>query len=277
MKNGVTRYLTAGIAIPLIFALIQWGPKWGLDFLIALCFLLALSEWTSILNSASMQVPPFLTLVLGFILLASAFLCAKAPDDVLIFAAVAAVLAGASAYKLFFHSNDLNVEIQSLAIMIFAVGVVCWGGGALIYLWEKPFCIDNRNLIYLLLAMAWLGDTGAMHVGKMLKGKKLAPVISPNKTISGLFGAMIFSVLGAFAADYIFSMQIPALYLICLGPSIALISHVGDLTTSMFKRAAQVKDSGNLIPGHGGFLDRLDNLLFTAPFLYIFAMIFWHN
>ncbi len=131
----------------------------------------------------------------------------------------------------------------------------------------------RRALLFLLLCV-WICDSAAYYVGSTLGRRKLAPEISPNKTIAGAVGG----TLGAAGASVILKMlnlipwSIP--FALGAGLSIAVLAQVGDLAESMIKRDAGVKDSGSLIPGHGGIMDRVDALLFTIPvFYYILSII----
>jgi phosphatidate cytidylyltransferase len=141
----------------------------------------------------------------------------------------------------------------------------------------------TSGLWWLVLALAtvWMGDGGAYLVGLTFGHRKLWPKISPNKTVEGTLGGFVFAVLGALAALAVCRKWAPetavaqvswasaALVGAILGP----FALAGDLVISMFKRRAAMKDSGTLIPGHGGMLDRLDSLLFTVPLVYYWALL----
>ena len=129
--------------------------------------------------------------------------------------------------------------------------------------------------VFALLLAVWASDSGAYFAGKSIGGPKMAPTLSPNKTWAGLLGA----VLGSFIAFYAFSFVTPGRetisMLLIVGIAIGLVGQVGDLMESALKRLARVKDSGQLIPGHGGLLDRIDALLLCAPvYLVILTEIF---
>lgn len=119
----------------------------------------------------------------------------------------------------------------------------------------------------------WSVDIGGYVVGCTLKGPKLAPKISPNKTWSGLFGAMLFSALMSVAVSWYYDRGLYEVFAV-LGVILAVIAQTGDLLESKIKRYLNVKDSSNLIPGHGGIFDRIDGLLFAAPFMLIIFLFF---
>ncbi|GAB6137622.1 phosphatidate cytidylyltransferase [Halanaerobaculum tunisiense] len=127
-------------------------------------------------------------------------------------------------------------------------------------------------LVWLPIVATWLTDTGAYFTGLNWGQHALAPQISPNKTIEGALGGILGSVLGTL----IFSLYFNLGYLeaVILGILIAVVAQLGDLAASAFKRDAQIKDSGDLIPGHGGLLDRIDSLLFALPIVYYYLQVF---
>lgn len=128
----------------------------------------------------------------------------------------------------------------------------------------------GREWVMLLLFPACLTDTFGFLVGKALGRHKLAPVVSPNKTWEGFFGGLFGGVFGLWLASRLFfgHWQVEWIPLVMAGIGISLLAIFGDLIESLIKRSAHVKDSSHLIPGHGGVLDRLDALIFAAPFYY---------
>ena len=129
------------------------------------------------------------------------------------------------------------------------------------------------------LAMPWMTDVGAFFVGRGLGKKKLCPNISPNKTVEGAVGGVLTSVLSMVLISFMFQrwwFKVPVsvnyLYLIIMSVIGAFMAILGDLCFSFVKRSCHVKDFGNAFPGHGGFLDRFDSVILTAPFVYLFTM-----
>lgn len=124
-------------------------------------------------------------------------------------------------------------------------------------------------LVLLPLALTWICDTAAMAAGSAIGGPKLAPVLSPNKTWAGAIGGFIAAVaaavlLGGWVLPRV-GLTLSAGRLVLVGATVGVVAQVGDVAESLFKREVQVKDSSNLIPGHGGVLDRLDSLYFVLP------------
>ena len=143
----------------------------------------------------------------------------------------------------------------------------------------------TMGLFYLLLALccAWYSDTGAYFVGTAWGKHKLCPQVSPHKTVEGLVGGLVTCILLNLLTAFIFQkvsgylgvpLQINYLRLLLISPLASLISVLGDLSFSMIKRGFSIKDFGNIMPGHGGVLDRFDSVLFTLPFIYATTLCF---
>ena len=125
--------------------------------------------------------------------------------------------------------------------------------------------------VWLMFIGTWASDTFAYFVGSAVGRHKLCPSISPNKTVEGFIGSLVGTTATIYGVGTFLSM--PTFTSIVLGLLLAVFATLGDLVESVFKRHVGIKDSGNIIPGHGGVLDRFDSVLFTAPLVYYFAMI----
>jgi phosphatidate cytidylyltransferase len=154
-----------------------------------------------------------------------------------------------------------------LAAGLVAIGLPCT---AFVWLREQP--IGGRSMVFWLLAVVWATDIGAYAVGRWLGGPRLAPRISPNKTWAGLLGGMASAALvsGCVAAVLDGGAGLAGAALV--GGGLAVVAQAGDLGESLVKRRFGVKDTGALIPGHGGLLDRVDGLLATTP---VVALLVW--
>jgi phosphatidate cytidylyltransferase len=122
--------------------------------------------------------------------------------------------------------------------------------------------------IILLYVSVWVSDSSAYYMGKGLGKRRLYPEVSPNKTVAGAAGSVIGGCAGAFLVRSVLMRHISPFHAVLLGSSIGLASIIGDLVESMFKRDAGVKDSSNILPGHGGVLDKLDSVTFAGPVFY---------
>lgn len=154
------------------------------------------------------------------------------------------------------------------------IGGTAWillAGLGLLWVRSDPL-VGRANLLFLLL-LVWASDIGAYLVGRLAGGPKLAPRISPGKTWSGAVGGIAASVLVGVAADWVYPSSAGFGWIVAISVVLCVIGQGGDLAESWAKRHFGVKDSGALIPGHGGLLDRLDALLAVAPFAAVLALI----
>lgn len=144
---------------------------------------------------------------------------------------------------------------------------------ALAYIWAAGGGHDGGHIsIYWVIAIVWATDIGAYAFGRMIGGPKLAPSISPNKTRSGAFGGLVCAVLFSVLLLWVLKFQIKPAHII-VAMLMSFVSQAGDLFESALKRRYGVKDSGTLIPGHGGFMDRFDGLWAAAPIAAVFCVI----
>ncbi|MDM7857144.1 phosphatidate cytidylyltransferase [Thiopseudomonas acetoxidans] len=174
----------------------------------------------------------------------------------------------------------------TLMVMSYPRSVSLWGGllGKLLIGWLvllpagigllviKSF-VQGNALIFSIMLMVWAADIGAYFSGKALGKRKLAPNVSPGKSWAGLYGGLLASVLVALGCALYFSLTAKQIIVFLIAAVIiVLFSVIGDLTESMFKRQAGVKDSSNLLPGHGGVLDRIDSLTAALPLFALFLI-----
>jgi phosphatidate cytidylyltransferase len=127
--------------------------------------------------------------------------------------------------------------------------------------------------VFLLLGIAWLSDTGAYFAGRFFGNRKLYERVSPKKTWEGFFGGVVLGTIGVVVIARLGVPSLTVLDAVIIGVGMSSASVVGDLSESLLKRAYNVKDSGSLIPGHGGLLDRVDSVMFVAPLLYLYARL----
>jgi phosphatidate cytidylyltransferase len=132
---------------------------------------------------------------------------------------------------------------------------------------------DGLNWLFFSMLITWAGDTGAYLAGRAFGRHKFAPEVSPKKTWEGFFGGIALSIAAAFLARSWFFPNLTLLDCLVLAPLLDVVGVFGDLCESLLKRSAGIKDSGKIFPGHGGILDRVDSLLFSAPVLY--AYLIW--
>lgn len=256
------REITALVLAPLVIWLIGWAPAYAYDAAIALIAVLAMYEFLNLGRAKGYAVPIPLCIAIMLIIMAAFVI-----DDLSVeFGMFAALLMIPASYV--FSKKPLEDSLPSSAIAVLATTYVGMLSGSLIRL-RHDFDVGWK-LIFFLLLVVWLGDSGAYYVGKSFGKHKLSPRISPKKTIEGLLGGFGASIITALVIHFTFFPEFPLVHAIIAGVLLSFAGVVGDLAESMWKRSADVKDSGTLLPGHGGFLDRFDSILFTAPILYCY-------
>lgn len=148
-------------------------------------------------------------------------------------------------------------------------------GFSFLFLIAHYFSTYNPNILLGAFILIWVNDTFAYLVGKNFGKQKLFEKISPKKTVEGFLGGLFFACIASFFIARC-TLTLNSTYWLILSIIISVTGTLGDLIESKFKRQAQVKDSGTIMPGHGGLLDRLDSIIFAAPFIYLFLRILHH-
>ncbi len=161
---------------------------------------------------------------------------------------------------------------QNLAMTITHIGISLFGTLYVGFLLSHVSLVRNlqngKTWALFLIVTVWAGDIFAFSGGSLFGRHKLYPKVSPKKSYEGLIGGILGSILVALGFSLFFLPRLTWGPCVLLAIGIEVLGQVGDFTESMLKRSAQVKDSGDLIPGHGGMLDRIDSFLFSSPFLY---------
>lgn len=258
-------YWGIGLAV-LVILFVFYAPLWAFKTLIAVVSGACLIEFMNIALPKHPSSAPRLGVVLGT-LFSVMILFVRDPE--LWTTGLAAILFITFAYYLF-TQHELDLVLSQIAITIFGcVYVACLFSyaGLLRGLDQGVFWI------FILAGCTFSADTGAYFVGHWIGKHKLAPRVSPGKTIEGLIGGVLASMLAAYVCKLIFWQGFLDRDALILGALIGLIGPLGDLSESLIKRSVGVKDSGKLIPGHGGLLDRLDAVFFTAPLVYYYAKL----
>lgn len=274
MKNMLLRYLVAVIAIPLIVLLLVYAPSWMFNLFVTVVMLVVYGEWLGLLRNMKVAAPTFLGLIMCLMLEGGIWGFAVFKDGLFLYLSIVLTILGSAIFGIINQHHDIKQKFLGGGAMMMGMLLCAWGGGSLILVRETTCVPDGRYWILLQFAMTWGGDAGAMHFGKWFGKHKLTPIISPKKTVEGLLGGMLTSIVFGVLLHHLAAFNTPRWHIYLLAPITVLLAHVGDLTASMAKRVAGVKDSSRLIPGHGGFLDRFDNLLLTAPMIYIYIKAF---
>lgn len=267
--NFGKRSLTALVLLGLLFLLIQYGGR-ILTFLVLQAVIAAsLMEFYNLAARKRLEPQKTLGLVLTFGLGVVFFFRSVVPIDVALFGIL--FLFGVYFLFRFTRLEHLPYLTQSLTVTFFGI---LYLGMTLNYLFLIRF-EWGPFYVYFLCAAIFLGDTGAFLIGKWLGRHRMTPLASPNKTWEGSAGGILFAVLGAWAARQLLFPHAVLWRALLAGALIHAVAQVSDPLESLFKRAVGVKDSSNLLPGHGGVLDRIDSLILGSPFFYFFLRYFW--
>jgi CDP-diglyceride synthetase len=264
-----SRELTAVIGGPIIIWIIGWAPPYLYDAAIALVCGLALYEFLDLGRKKGYPLSmPLCIALMAFIL--AAFVLEPISVEMGVFLTLLVI----PGYYVF-ASSDLEQALPGSAVSVLATLYVGMLGGSLIRM-RNDFP-EGAKLIFFLTLVVWLGDAGAYYFGRTFGRHKLSPRISPKKTVEGAIGGVFASVVTALVLHFTIFPTFPILHTVIAAVLLSVTGIIGDLAESMWKRSAAVKDSGTLLPGHGGFLDRLDSILFTAPILYVYWFLIVHH
>ena len=291
-----TRLVTAAALVPVILAIVLLGEPW-LSLLVGIAAFLALVELVALLDAAGYQPPQVLSILAGVALTAAGLvtvnddsvgglltflLTALDPPGLVAATLIAATLLLAVAA---FMRSDPRDGFVTWAMSVFGIAYVGLllpmivlvahlapaGGSSL-----TPVGVlgigSGVAWTLLLVLVVWGYDTGAYLVGRLVGRTRLVDHISPSKTVEGLAGGLVAATLAAGIGAALVGLE--PWHPLLIGPLVGLAAQAGDLAESLLKRAAGRKDSGFLVPGHGGILDRVDSFLFAAPVLAGYALLF---
>ena len=292
----VARIASAVVLIPLVIGVAWLGEPW-LSLLLGIVIFLALVELIALLDAAGVQPPPVVTLAAGMVTAVAGLLQAnqatlgggigdivralEPPGAPLVALAASSIVAGVVGFTrsepragfLTWAATTFGIAYVSLLAPFFAfVAHLAPPGGTAATAVGLLGMRSGLAWLLLLLLVVWGYDIGAYATGRWLGRRRLLDHISPSKTVEGVAGGLVLATLGAGIGAAL--VGLPPWQPLVLGPLIGLAAQAGDLGASMIKRAAGRKESGTLIPGHGGILDRIDSLLFAAPVLAGYALLF---
>jgi phosphatidate cytidylyltransferase len=259
------RLATAAVAVPLLILVIGWGSDLlfsGVLFLVALG---ALSEYFAMVLPGHRKEQ-----VLGVLFGMALFLWLVLPEAPMSELGLGVLLVGFFSVYLVF-GGGLEEKLRRLGWSLLGAFYL----GYLLPYWVLLFRLPNgRAWVFLILAVIMTGDTLAFFIGRSFGRRKLAPELSPGKTLEGAVGYLAGSVLAGWLVAPFLTLESSAIEIAALSLVLGLMGQIGDLFESWLKRAFAVKDSGALLPGHGGLLDRLDSLIFPAVVTTTYLQVF---
>jgi phosphatidate cytidylyltransferase len=263
----MSRVVTALVLLPPLLAVILFAPSWSFLLVAELAGLLGVRELYGLAKRNGYRAFRSIGYAATLFLVASFY--PGAPSVAAIVVAFV-LLVGVAAVA---RGNPTRETLGDVATTILAP---LYGGlliGTLVGVRLAEPAAIGRHWVLFLLAVIMMGDAGAYYLGRAFGRRKLAPSVSPNKTVEGLLGGTLAAVAAALLASRLFLPEVHPLRAGILGLILSLLGVAGDLFESLLKRSAGVKNTSELIPGHGGVLDRLDSLYFSAPVLFAYLQL----
>lgn len=294
MAELIKRIIVAVIGIPIAIGLIYAG---GYVFLLAIILFsnLVLWEFYQLPTTKNVQPNSFFGLVFNSVFLALVFLFSQDTDNyipalkplvlvIFIFPMIEFLI------QIFSKSSNTTTNAS---VTIAGAVWVSFSFASLIAIRFFPNLSSSLNLVSMpisptyrflneekiawffiaILASIWICDSFAYFVGKAIGRHRLAPKVSPNKTIEGAIAGVVGAFVGFYLSDIVFSLHIPIIYMVIFTGVVGIVGQIGDLAESKIKRDYGVKDSSNILPGHGGLLDRFDSIMFVFPTILIFLLV----
>lgn len=254
------RLIVAAALLPALYFYIMYLSSEYFLFLLILMSVIAVWEFYSMYHIEG--VIRFIGLISGISILAISYISKSLLSDIIILSFI--VMAGV---RLFLKRNPRSSLSDISPPVLGLLYIPC------LLTFQTSLREFGPEWVIFLYAVVWAADTVAYYIGTLIGKRKLYVEVSPKKTLSGAFGSLIGGAVGAMVMK---TALIPALTMssaLIIGITIGIVSIVGDLVESMFKRDTGVKDSGAIIPGHGGILDKIDGILFAGPVLYWILII----
>jgi len=258
------RIYTILVLAPLVYGVTRYLPPLAFSGVVVLAGALALYEFYRLCFGSRSH-----SWLIGIGLVGFAALIFGAHRHDMILPTLLATLVCIMSVPLFSRS-PLEQSLRDGAMTLFGVLYLGFTLGTLSMTRLLP---EGEWLIFFLLLVTWASDTGAYYAGTLCGRHPLAPRISPKKTIEGLVGGLISAIIVGYVARWWFLPGLSGLDCLILAILLTFTGLWGDLTESVMKRSVGVKDSGGILPGHGGMLDRLDSLLFAAPAFYYYVTL----
>lgn len=263
------RILSAVLGIPVIILVLYYG-RTTLTIALTIVTLIGLKEFYGVFKKIAIKPFEMTGLISGALIIASTGLYGERATEIVPFVLIACIFICFSIMIFTGRTRitDLGVTLLGIVYVSIFMSLIL-----LIYINEY-----GKLFIWLVFILAWAEDTFAYFIGINFGRHKLCPSISPKKSVEGAVGGLSGSVIGSlvfgFVAHRLSGISFKAVDIMVLGVIGGALAQLGDLSASLIKRYAGVKDYGNIIPGHGGILDRFDSILFTAPVVYYYIRLF---
>jgi phosphatidate cytidylyltransferase len=269
----IKRIATAAFGIPIVYCAVTIFSPFAFFMCVGIIVAVSLDEF------CRMALPVYTTktraciCALGFLLVSSGFADMNIYKDALLFPGPVLIICCCLILAMLFvyhivRSEDLGSAFYHIAVTFLGLWYIAILFSYVMVIRERA---NGVHLLFFLLFLTWAGDIGAYIIGSWKGKTPLAARISPKKTIEGAIGSIVCSFLTAIACRALFfhTMSYGDCFVVTL--CVNILNQFGDLSESLIKRASGISESGSILPGHGGMLDRIDSLLFAAPFVYYYA------
>jgi len=288
LSNLITRILVAAVAIPIILW-ISYQGGWWLFGMLALFMVLGAFEFLKAEGWRLKNIESWIFIItLSSVYFTSSNIANKSLINIGTGLDVSTTSISVLFVLLFFLLTGMLMSTRGRPVEELFSGLtrLFWGLFYLSVLYSIVFlvgsgqtnsissAVSGGDYLLFLFAVLWVGDTAAMGFGKWIGKHKLAPIVSPNKTVEGFFGGIIGALMIGVLMIFWRFESIPWHHVMTIAAGCSVFGQLGDLTESLWKRSLGIKDSSAIIPGHGGVLDRFDSLLFGAPFMYLYISFF---
>lgn len=289
------RVLTAVVLIPLVLLLIFKAPTWGIGIVVALVGFFSVREYLQLVEKYGLGVLKRLTWII-WVVWSGALIGLPLTQYSSVVLPAWMFLAFLPAFLVYLivsmRQKELAQSFPVAGLSFAALPYIFLPLGMVVALHQTPARQDGWFLLVYLLLVVWGGDIAGLYVGRSIGKHQLAPRLSPKKTWEGTVGSLLGSILVgtlwfSFSAEitdalsrsgivsgniYVYVVPYHIITGVLLSAAVNIFAQLGDLAESLLKRGAGVKDSGSILPGHGGMLDRIDALLFAAPVVWYYAL-----
>ena len=265
------------VLAPLVFLIVYWGD-WLYLLLVSVAVVMMQVEYCRIAQHFTEKLNPLIPALLTGAFCVSAYflptLTKTIPASTVVFSFFTFVFIYVFAESIL--RGKVAGELLTVTLKLTGILMFGWVLGYHLILLRNTESI-GRELTFLLAGVVWCSDTGAYLVGRAFGKHKLGTPISPRKTIEGTIGGLVIGILTSFLVCAFFLHETLSWgNAIFIGLLLSVLGQLGDLSASLMKRTAGVKDSGQIIPGHGGFIDRCDSLIYSTPVLYYYLELMGH-
>lgn len=269
------RILVAVVGIPLLLAVLCWAPDWATALLLAALSVIAAHELlTAVCGAEKAKRWTALPAVTGALVIAAVYFSgehyADSPAGMVLRWLIAAAVLALLLASVLTYGRPGALVLQDVCVMAVAGLVIPWAFSCMLQLRMLP---HGAGMVLMPLVAAFCSDSAALFTGMACGRHKMAPLVSPHKTVEGALGGIAVGVVGMviFRIVFYFCTLVPLHigWCVVIGLAGALMGELGDLSFSVIKRQVGIKDYGRLLPGHGGVLDRFDSVLFAAPMIWM--------